>query len=293
MRRQQDVARIDVGDGLHARFERCPVFGMVTVEVLAVGERADAVGIHDLLAIGSFATAPAETGAARRMTGCGMHLHRQRTHAHHAVVGDAAGIGDGRERLQFQVLRIVAHALAAAQDGQGGGTRQHPRAAQLLQLRDAAGVVEMLMRVEDDAHVAQPVAAGLDAARDPVGGLFGGTIDQDMALGRRDQDGGDPATAHVPGIAEDMARCGRLVPVGFVLARYRRRQAGGAGLRFDRGGRRAAGHGQQREQGDSGMRQARHAIRSPVPAVPPGRCSCPASCRAGAACRRRAGRAWR
>src|SRR5438477_762761 len=95
-------------------------------------------------------------------------------------------------------------------------------------------MIDMLMAVQQDLHVAESVSEVLDILGDQLGGGLGATVDQDVALGIGDQDRRDPARANQEGIAVDVHWRSGLRPVVPILTRRSKGRAGG----FDRGRRR-------------------------------------------------------
>ena len=92
--------------------------------------------------------------------------------------------------------------------------RTSVRAGQLLQPRDAADMVEMLMAVQqifDVARAGSRAARILSATRSAPASVP--RVDQDMALVAGDQDGGNAAGADQIGVGVDADRRRRLVPV--------------------------------------------------------------------------------
>ena len=68
----------------------------------------------------------------------------------------------------------------------------------------------------------EPEARGANVGGDQRRGLGQTAVDEDVALGRGDQDGTQPVRAHVPGVAIDVERRARLVPAFAPLAGMRR-----------------------------------------------------------------------
>ena len=90
----------------------------------------------------------------------------------------------------------------------------------------AAGMVEVLVREQDVAHVLGLEAERADVGHDCPPALRGGAVDQDVALRRGHQHRADAAGADVPGIAVDAPRRGGIVPAGVGGAgRWTRRRA--------------------------------------------------------------------
>ena len=82
-------------------------------------------------------------------------------------------------------LRVI-RARHAAREHLGGHRRGIDlRAGQLLQPRDPADMVVVLVALEDDLHVAEPESELADIGRDQVGARLGPAVDQDMALRSR------------------------------------------------------------------------------------------------------------
>ena len=86
------------------------------------------------------------------------------------------------------------------------------RAAALLQLRDAAGMIEMHVRIENDLDVAELEAELLDVLRDERRGFRQGAVDQNMTLWRSDEHRAQAMRADIVSVAVDPKRRLIFVP---------------------------------------------------------------------------------
>ncbi len=124
----------------------------------------------------------------------------------------------GRKRLDDLELRIVAFNLAGSQHLRGDIARDDFRTADLLQLGDAAGVIVVHVRIQDDLDVVDIESQLLHVLSDQRRRLRQGTVDQHMTLGRRDEDRAQAMHADVVRVAEDPKRRLLLVPGFAALA---------------------------------------------------------------------------
>ena len=120
-----------------------------------------------------------------------VHLHRRKV-----------------ELFYFPRSRIIA----ALEQRLVGFARNHLGSARLLQLGEAAGVIDMRVGIEEILDVGDFEAELLDARLDLRRCLRHHRIDQDMALRRRDQIGSETVGADIVDIVDDLERLGRLVP---------------------------------------------------------------------------------
>ncbi len=139
-------------------------------------------------------------------------------------------------------LRVVGLRAPALEDGRAQGARRHPRPRGALEGGDAAGVIEMGVRVQDQAHVRDVEAERADVLEDQRGRVGQAAVDEHVAVRRRDEDRRQAARPDVPGIAEDPEGLLRGIPLrtaGALLRGIRGRQ------RIERRG--TGGQGQERE----------------------------------------------
>ncbi len=84
-------------------------------------------------------------------------------------------------------LRVLGRDDAALQHALGRCARDDFSAGQALQISQPADMVQMLMARRDEAHIAQSEPQALDIGGDCGSGFGGGAVDEDMAVGGRDE----------------------------------------------------------------------------------------------------------
>src|SRR5690606_26313123 len=146
------------------------------------------------------------------MAGRVMHRDLRLTYAQGLPIANDADFVYRRNRIAELELRIVAFAPAALHRARRLCARGDARAAQALQLRDAARVVAMRVRVDDELDVVHAKAERTDALCDEGGGVGQRTVDEHMAVIGGDQDRAQTARADIVGVAEDAKRRLFLVP---------------------------------------------------------------------------------
>src|SRR6185369_1123208 len=95
------------------------------------------------------------------------------------------------------------------------------RSRHALQLRNAADMINMLMAVEQDLHVARAEPELADIGRDQVRAGLGPAVYEDVAVAAGDQDRRDAAGTDEVSVRMDPHRRRRLVPIVPILARRR------------------------------------------------------------------------
>ena len=217
-----------------ARFERgrnVRRLAFASVSKIAAGIWVQAVRIHDVQATVAFARGPRPRRAAGRVTGRHVRRQGQRPHldglalAHHLDLGDFRDMHDGIGL----VLRVIVAIRATLQPQGARGAGHYRGAAGPLQRGDAARMVPMRMRIEDDFHILDAKAQRLDAGDDQGRRLRQRAVEQDMALRTRHQHGGQTGRAHIPAIAIHVERLDGRIPFlaiitinRFILHRGRR-----------------------------------------------------------------------
>jgi hypothetical protein len=104
------------------------------------------------------------------------------------------------------------------------GARQHPRAAVPLQRGHSADMVEMLVRHQDQLHLAHVMAGRLEIGLDQRRRLRQVAIDQDHPVFGRDHHRREAGHPDIPAAAMQVDRRLGLVPAGAVAAVERHRQ---------------------------------------------------------------------
>src|SRR4249919_1835814 len=147
------------------------------------GYRAEAVGENEIVADLARAIAPAPAGAARRVSRrvmCGQADSSQRDDF---TIGDFRNVGNAREirDIAQNELRVVGAGAAGAQRLRTEFAGRDFRATHALQRRDASGVIEMRMRVDNPFHILDAKAELADVVGDPRRRLQQVAIDQHQA----------------------------------------------------------------------------------------------------------------
>jgi hypothetical protein len=117
-----------------------------------------------------------------------------------------------RSWLDDLELRIVAFDFAGSQDLGSDVARDDFRAAELLQLGNAAGVIVVHVRVENELDVFDLEPELLHVPGDERRGLRQSSVDQHMSIGRRDQNRAQAAHTHVISVTKDLKRRLFLIP---------------------------------------------------------------------------------
>ena len=148
-------------------------------------------------AIAAVAGTPMPAQRARRVTGRGDRRQVQVAEPDDASVPDDMVHARGREGLVHPGLRIADARRAGLEDLRGSRRGVELRAGQLLQPPDAADMVDMLVAVQQDLHVARglnPRARDVAAMTRSAPASVPASM-QDMPRISGDQDGGDSARA--------------------------------------------------------------------------------------------------
>jgi cation transport regulator ChaB len=124
------------------------------------------------------------------------------------------------------VLRIGLAGAAGAQYLHGSLASQHSRAGHFLQFGNTAGMVHVLVRIEDEFNICDVKTQLADMAGNLYRRLFGSAVDQNVPGVRRDQHGTDAVRAHVIRVAIDSKRFLGRVPVGSARRLYAGQQDG-------------------------------------------------------------------
>ena len=159
-------------------------------------------------------TPPRPRGAAGRVAGRAIHRHRNRTHSYHVAGRHDLNVRDGRHRQRHCMLRIVVARRASHEDTCTGFTHEDARARRLLQCRNAARVVEMSVRIENDLHVGRSEAQRLNIRQNQGRRVWQSAVDQNMAIGRRDEDRGEAVRTDVVGVSVQVNGSVGRVPLG-------------------------------------------------------------------------------
>src|SRR5688500_3846051 len=180
MRREQQVARrlpqkrdalLEVGDG--------PRVGRAAAEFERVGRYGrHAVRVNDIHAVRAVAGPPGPARPAWRMAAGEVPLNGERSDAQDLTIGNHTDVWNAVDGPYESVLRIVRPGLAAPEDRCARWRRRYLRSAQPLQPADAAGVVVMDVRVDDQLHVLDPEAERADVVRNHRRGLRHRAIDE-------------------------------------------------------------------------------------------------------------------
>ena len=96
-------------------------------------------------------------------------------------------------------------------------------AGELLDERAARAVIEMRVADQQNLDIAEVKSQALDILLDRGHGAFEIAIDENVALRRRDQVGGQVLAADVVNVGDDLVRRERSGPVGILLRKYRGR----------------------------------------------------------------------
>lgn len=145
------------------------------------------------------------------MAGRVMHRDLRLAYAQSLPIANDADFVYRRNRIAELVLRVVSFASAAFHRASRLCARGDARAAQALQLRDAARVVAVSVRVDDELDVFHAKTERADALRDERGRVGQCAVDEYMAGIGGDQDRAQTARADIVGVAEDAK--GRLLLV--------------------------------------------------------------------------------
>ena len=220
--------------------------------------RVEAVRVDHVQAPPRFAGRKGVARPAGRVTCRQARRHGEGTDVEDLAVFEGTGARPGRKREQDAVLGIVRAGLPLPQDGSGPLAGQHPGPAQPRKLRDAAGVIEVRVRHEDELHVLDPEAQRANALDNLRGRLGQVAVDEDMALAGGEERRAQAAHADVVGVPEDPERLLGLVEGRARLARRRRRVGPGRTLEH-----------QKAEQGGESKHGGR-TVSQPGPLLPAG-----------------------
>ncbi len=185
---------------------------MVAEPIVVAADRRQAVGIDDRPAHAAVAAHPApaqRSGSMARSCNRGQH---QVAEPDFAIVADHPTDRGWRKGLVDAGLRVVGARRPGFEHLRRRSRGDERRAAQPLQLCNAADMVEMLMAVQDELHVLQPEAKRADVVGDDVRALLGPAVDQDVAVAADDQDRGNATGTDEIGVGVDADRRRRLVP---------------------------------------------------------------------------------
>ena len=219
VRRLQDVAGQgrDLGETAAERVHPRGVLG-ITAEAEAVCRNGrDAVDVRHRLAGGAFATLPRVGGAAGRVPGDVVDGDGDVADAHHFAVLQFLDRGHRREAVLLRAeadLRVVRGVDAGPQRRGGGGAGADARAAEALQRGDAAGMVVVAVRHEDQLDVFGLEAQRADVLIDQRRRLRQRRVQQHVPRGRGHQQRGQPVRADAVGVAKDFRWREVLVPLG-------------------------------------------------------------------------------
>ena len=164
----------------------------------------------------ALAFAPGPAGATGRVPGREMGGDGQRANLQRFSIVDGADIGYRRIVVACGAeseLRIVFHRTATFERALAGGAGRHLGLADPNQRRNAAGMIVVSVRIENQLDVLEAEASRLDVLRDQRRRLRQSAVDEDVTLGRGDEDRPQVGRADEPGVAVDVK--GRARPVPF------------------------------------------------------------------------------
>jgi len=186
---------------------------MVGEAILVAADCGKAVAKHYGDTFGTVAALPLPTHRSKCVAGRSDSCNSDASQCDFFAITDSADFTSHRSHRVMQAcLRIARVVLAAAQDGGGVGAGIDRRSAQLLQAREAADMVIMLMAGEQGLHFGDRVAKRGDIGFHDLRSRLGPAVDQHDPRIADNQDRSNAAGAHVIDIAVDLVWRGGLVP---------------------------------------------------------------------------------
>src|SRR5690349_2319272 len=185
---------------------------LIGVAIHIVRNRNEAVGVNDIDAVTYGAGFPGPARAARRVSRRQVRSDRDVAELERLSVADATHVGHRWKRRRNQKLRIAAIAAATLDGSRAIRTRDNRRVRNRLQLGDAAGMIEMRVRVEDVFHVFDAKTELADVGLDLRGRLGERTVNQNVPCVGRDEYGAESVRSDVPGITVDAEWIDWLIP---------------------------------------------------------------------------------
>ena len=184
----------------------------------------EAVRVDHVQAAGAVARLPRPAQATGRVARRGMCRQLDGADVEMAAVARQTHVLHGRVLGQRMVLRIIRPHFARRQVQRRRRAGGHQRIAAPLQFGQAARMVDVAVRIEDQLHVLDAKTQGGDIGDDLGRRFRQAAVDQHVALRRRHQHGTEAFHAHIIGIAEDAERRLVRIPGGADVAARRRRR---------------------------------------------------------------------
>ena len=213
MRRNEDVA----GCAFEKRKTSLEVVGMricfSASEQEAIGRYGcQAIGINEVQTAAVFARAPGPARATRRVTRCEMRGDGNCAGTQVLTIVDGLYSRDSGDGSEGAKLRVVARDRTFVHDVRGPLACGNTGPAEPLQFGNAAGVIEMGVRVYDELDVFDAKSQRADVGNDQRRRLGQRAVDEDMASVGGDQDRAQAMSADVVGIAVNPEWLVQFVP---------------------------------------------------------------------------------
>src|SRR5690606_21354764 len=206
----------------------CVRVGVVAAEVEPVGRDGSlTVAVDQVHAPVLFASAPGPGGAPRRVPRSEVRSYCNGTDAQHLAVLDRAHLRYRIDREERAVLGIIRTGVAGLQHGRAPGAGGYLGAGRLLQGGDAARVIIVDVRVQDQTYVAQIESQGVNVFRNRSGGFGEPAVDEYVSFVGSNEDSPQSLRSHPVAVAEDPDRLVWPIPFDAGVASGCRR-----GLRY-------------------------------------------------------------
>lgn len=161
---------------------------------------------------------PGPTGAARSVAWREVGGQLDGSDAEGLAVVKRCNVIDGYDAADDSVLGIVGGHAALFEDRGAPVAGRYASPAKALQLRNAPGVVEVNVGIDDELDVFDAEAEGANIGDDLRDGFGEASVDENMAGCGGDENDAEAMRADVVGIAEDSEGGLRSIPGGAVGA---------------------------------------------------------------------------